>query len=60
MGIKKLHLIRCGTTCVHEEVAKIQHCWIRGFGMSALQIVKIEKLRKTVLHIEPVFFFYDL
>ena len=39
-GDKKPHLINCEAICVHEEGARIQQSWIRGFRMSALQIEK--------------------
>ena len=37
-GDKKPHLINCEAICVHEEGARIQQSWIRGFRMSALHV----------------------
>ena len=39
-GDKKPHLINCEAICVHEEGARIQQSWIRGFRMSALLVIR--------------------
>ena len=59
----KAHLINCEAICVHEEGARIQQSWIRGFRMSTLhktnnrQINRIFSDKSTLLLYRKIEYF---